>query len=289
MEKVNRVLIVDGMALLFRAYYATSYSGYIRRTKAGIPTNAIYGFLQYFFDAVKEFQPSHVVCCWDMGSQTFRSELYTHYKSNRPSPPDDLIPQFDLIKEVVADLGVPNIGLSGYEADDCIGTLALEFSKESDVFILTGDHDMLQLVSERVSVIIMKKGKANYMLYSLASLFEERSLLPHQVIELKAFMGDASDNYPGVRGIGEKTAHKLIQDYKTIQGVIDNIHLLPNSVRTKIELDLEMLHLSRKLAEIYLEVPVQCGLEESIWNVQHDIIMKRFVELEFESLMKLLG
>jgi 5'-3' exonuclease len=289
MEKTNKVLIVDGMALLFRAYYATSYSGYIRRTKTGIPTNAIYGFLQYFFDAVKEFQPSHVVCCWDMGSQTFRSELYKHYKSNRPAPPDDLIPQFDLVKEVVADLGVPNIGLLGYEADDCIGTLALEFSKESDVYILTGDHDMLQLVSDRVSVIIMKKGKANYRVYSLTTLFEERSLLPHQVIELKAFMGDTSDNYPGVRGIGEKTAHKLIQDYKTIQGVIDNIHQLPISVRKKIELDLEMLHLSRKLAEIHLEVPVQCGLEESIWNVQHDIIMKRFVELEFEGLMKLLG
>ncbi|MDB5055385.1 MAG: hypothetical protein JWM44_3435 [Bacilli bacterium] len=284
----HKVLIVDGMALLFRAYYATSYGGYIRKTKTGIPTNAIYGFLQYFFDAIKQFEPTHVVCCWDMGSKTFRTEIYDLYKSNRQAPPDDLIPQFDLVKQVVEDLGVPNIGLLGYEADDCIGTLALEFSKNSEVFILTGDHDMLQLINERTSVIIMKKGKSNYTVYNLALLWDERNLLPSQVVDLKGFMGDSSDNYPGVRGVGEKTAQKLINEFKSVEGVIDNIHLLPISLKKKIEIDLEMLHLSRKLAQIHLEVPVQCGFEESIWNVPRETIIKRFEQLEFEGLIKLL-
>lgn len=153
----GRVMIVDGMALLFRAFYATSYGGYIRKTKAGLPTNAVYGFLQYFFDAVSTFEPSHVVCCWDMGKGTFRTEKYDGYKSNRIDAPLELIPQFDLVKEVVAELGVPNIGLVGYEADDCIGTLASCYSGESEVYILTGDHDMLQLVNDNVKVVIMKK------------------------------------------------------------------------------------------------------------------------------------
>lgn len=110
-ETMGRVMLVDGMALLFRAFYATSYGGYIRKTKDGLPTNAVYGFLQYFFDAVSTFEPSHVVCCWDMGKGTFRTEKYDGYKSNRIEAPLELIPQFDLVKEVVAELGVPNIGL----------------------------------------------------------------------------------------------------------------------------------------------------------------------------------
>jgi 5'-3' exonuclease len=127
----NKVLLVDGMALLFRAFYATSYSGYIRKTRAGIPTNAIYGFIQYFFDAIQTFKPTHVVCCWDMGSTTFRTEQYDQYKANRMAAPEELIPQFELVKDVVQEMGVPNIGIAGFEADDCIGTLASRFGTDS--------------------------------------------------------------------------------------------------------------------------------------------------------------
>ncbi|KWX73211.1 5'-3' exonuclease [Paenibacillus jilunlii] len=288
-ETKERVMIVDGMALLFRAFYATAYGGYIRKTKAGLPTNAVYGFLQYFFDAVSTFEPSHVVCCWDMGKGTFRTEKYDGYKSNRIDAPLELIPQFDLVKEVVAELGVPNIGLAGYEADDCIGTLASCYSGESEVYILTGDHDMLQLVSDSVKVVIMKKGRSNYKVYDPAELLEERGLTPAQVIDLKGFMGDTSDNYPGVRGIGEKTALKLLTEYGTIEGVIENLHLLPKGVRAKIEADLDMLHLSRELAEIRCDVPVVCTLAECLWELQREKAARKFQELEFGSLMHLVG
>ncbi|CAH1053907.1 MULTISPECIES: 5'-3' exonuclease [Paenibacillus] len=288
-ETTGRVMLVDGMALLFRAFYATSYGGYIRKTKAGLPTNAVYGFLQYFFDAVSTFEPSHVVCCWDMGKGTFRTEKYDGYKSNRIEAPLELIPQFDLVKDVVAELGVPNIGLAGYEADDCIGTLASCYSENSEVYILTGDHDMLQLIDENVKVVIMKKGRSNYKVYDLAELLEEKGLTPRQVIDLKGFMGDTSDNYPGVKGIGEKTALKLLTEYSTVEGVIENLHLLPKGVRTKIEADLDMLHLSRELAEIRCDVPVVCELTEALWQLQRETAARKFQELEFGSLMHLIA
>lgn len=288
-ETTGRVMLVDGMALLFRAFYATSYGGYIRKTKAGLPTNAVYGFLQYFFDAVSTFEPSHVVCCWDMGKGTFRTEKYDGYKSNRIEAPLELIPQFDLVKDVVAELGVPNIGLAGYEADDCIGTLASCYSENSEVYILTGDHDMLQLIDENVKVVIMKKGRSNYKVYDLAELLEEKGLTPRQVIDLKGFMGDTSDNYPGVKGIGEKTALKLLTEYDTVEGVIENLHLLPKGVRTKIEADLDMLHLSRELAEIRCDVPVVCELTDALWQLQRETAARKFQELEFGSLMHLIA
>lgn len=288
-ETTGRVMLVDGMALLFRAFYATSYGGYIRKTKAGLPTNAVYGFLQYFFDAVSTFEPSHVVCCWDMGKGTFRTEKYSGYKSNRIEAPLELIPQFELVKEVVTGLGVPNIGLVGFEADDCIGTLASYFSEESEVYVLTGDHDMLQLVNDSVKVVIMKKGRSNYKVYDLAELLEDKGLTPLQVIDLKGFMGDTSDNYPGVKGIGEKTALKLLTEYGTVEGVIENLHLLPKGVRAKIEADLEMLHLSRDLAQIRCDVPIACTLAECLWELQRETAARKFEELEFGSLMHLIA
>jgi len=284
----NKLLLVDGMAVLFRAFYATSYSGYIRKTSSGLPTNAVYGFIQYFFDAVSTFEPTHIVCCWDMGSKTFRTEQYADYKGNRGEPPLELIPQFDLVKEVVAEMGIHNVGIVGYEADDCIGTLSRSLSSESEVYILTGDHDMLQLVSDRVKVAIMKKGKLNYAVYDPASLLSERGLTPSQVIDLKGFMGDTSDNYPGVKGIGEKIAMKLLQNYGTVEGVLDHLDQLPKGVRTKIEANLDMLHLSRDLARIRLDAPVTCALSECRWQLQRASAVRKFEELEFGGLVKIL-
>ncbi|PYI57458.1 5'-3' exonuclease [Paenibacillus flagellatus] len=284
------VLLVDGMALLFRAYYASSYSGYIKRTSAGLPTNAVHGFVKYMMDAVKRFRPTHVVCCWDMGSTTFRTEQYADYKGNRESPPDDLIPQFDLVKEVVDSFGVPNVGIRGYEADDCIGTLARHYAEEeAHVFVLTGDHDLLQVVSERVHVVIMKKGASNYAVYDEAALLEERGLTPRQIIELKGLTGDTSDNYPGVKGIGEKTALKLLAEYGDIDGILANLDSLTASVRKKIEASLDMLHLSRDLATIRCDTPVSCPIDDCVWAPDLLRLRAKFEELEFKGLAQQIG
>ncbi|GAE05704.1 DNA polymerase I [Paenibacillus sp. JCM 10914] len=283
------LLLVDGMALLFRAYYATASSGYIRRTKSGVPTNAIYGFLRYMWDAIDKFQPTHVACCWDMGSKTFRTEQFASYKGNRPEAPDDLIPQFSLVRDVTECLGIPNLGVVGYEADDCIGTLARRFGENMNVMVLSGDHDLLQLVSPTTSVIIMKKGHGNYMVYTPESLYAEKGLLPHQVIDVKGLMGDTSDNYPGVRGIGEKTAMKLIQEYESIDGILSNLDALAKGVRAKIEADMEMLHLSRTLAAIHCEVPMDCELDICVLSVDHERALTKLEELEMKSLGHLFG
>lgn len=287
-DSLPKVLLVDGMALLFRAFYATSYNGYIRKTSAGLPTNAVYGFIQYFFDAVRTFRPTHVICCWDMGSTTFRTEQFADYKGNRGEPPLELIPQFDLVKEVTRAMGILNVGVPGYEADDCIGTLAGKLSADADVYILTGDHDMLQLVNERVKVVIMKKGKLNYAVYDPELLWRERQLTPAQIVDLKGFMGDPSDNYPGVKGIGEKTAVKLLVDYGSIEGVLENLEQLPKGIRAKIEAGLDMLHLSRDLARIRLDAPVECGLADCRLRFRREAAARKFEELEFGGLLKLL-
>lgn len=289
MSGQRRYLLVDGMAILFRAYFATSFTGKIRRTSSGVPVNGVHGFVRYFVDAVQTYQPTHVICCWDMGSTTFRTEQYGDYKGNRPEAPEDLIPQFDLVKEVVSSFAVPNIGLIGYEADDCMGTLASQLGKEHEVIIVTGDHDMLQLVAEQVKVAIMKKGIGNYQLYTPQSLLEEKGLTPAQIIDVKGLMGDTADNYPGVKGIGEKTAYKLIQQFGSIDGLLANLHEISPTIKKKIDENLDMLHLSRKLATIHCEAPLgELDDEACLWCIDKQKVYDKFDELEFGSLSKLI-
>ncbi len=288
MEK-NRILLVDGMALLFRGFFATAFRGNFMKTSTGIPTNGIYQFLRYFVDAEKTYEPTHIICCWDMGSKTFRNEMYPEYKANRGAPPEELIPQFDLIKEVVGAFNIPNVGLENYEADDCIGTLSKVYSKTDEVIILTGDQDMLQLVDNNIHVSIMKKGQGNYEFYTMDNFFEKKGIYPHQVIDVKGLMGDTADNYPGVKGIGEKTALKLMKEYESIDGLLANMKDLSNGIRMKLNEHLDMLHLSRQLAEIKCDVPIQCELETALRRFEKEKIAAKLTALEFKSLDRLLG
>lgn len=283
------ILLVDGMALMFRAFYASAATGYIRRTKAGVPTNAVYGFMRYFWDAVQKFGPTHIACCWDLGSKTFRTEQFSAYKGNRADAPEELIPQFSMIREVMDSLGIPNVSSPGYEADDCIGTLAARFGQDMDVLVLTGDHDMLQLVSERTNVIIMKKGHGNYMVYTPEALLEEKRLAPGQIVDLKGLMGDTSDNYPGVRGIGEKTALKLVQEHGSVEGILANLDQLSKSVRAKIEADLDMLMLSRQLAAIRCDIELECDADACRFELNRAQVISKFEELEMASISAWMG
>ncbi len=252
----NRVLLVDGMALLFRHFYATSLHNQFMYNSKGIPTNGIQGFVRHIFTAINEINPSHVAVCWDMGQSTFRNDMYTDYKQNRPAPPEELIPQFDYVKEISDQFGFINVGMTNYEADDVIGTLAKTFSDNNEVHIITGDKDLLQCINYNVEVWLIKKGFNIYNRYTLARFNEEYQLNPQQLIDIKAFMGDSADGYPGVKGIGEKTALKLIQTYGSVENVLSNIDQLTPAQRKKIEADKDNLTLSKRLAEIYTEVPL---------------------------------
>lgn len=287
-ENKPSLMLVDGMALLFRAYFATAVHGQFMINSKGVPTNGVYGFVKHFLTAVSSFNPSHVAVCWDMGSKTFRTEMYDGYKANRPDAPVELIPQFNLVKEVVDAFDVPNIGLEGYEADDCIGTIAKSVGEKASVKILTGDQDILQLIDEHISVVLLQKGYGNYLVHTKDTFFEEKGIHPKQMIDLKAFMGDTSDNYPGVKGIGEKTALKLLQTYDHIEGVLGNLDKLTKGQRTKIEQDLEMLHLSRQLAEIKCDVPISCELNEANFRLNREKVLEKFTEVEFRGLDRFL-
>ena len=230
--------------------------------------------MKHLLTAMQAIEPTHIVTCWDMGSTTFRTESFSNYKANRAAPPEELIPQFDLVQEMTAKLSVPVIGMKGYEADDCIGTLAKQYCNEAEVYILTGDTDLLQLVDKNVTVMLLRKGIGNYEYYTREN-YGRKGVEPWQIVHAKAFMGDTSDNYPGVKGIGEKTAYKLIQEHGTVATVLENVASLTKAQRTKIESDLENLNISLQLAQIHCEVPISCSLEEGLHTIDEEKL--RFV------------
>ncbi|TFE03036.1 5'-3' exonuclease [Jeotgalibacillus salarius] len=261
---MKHVLLIDGMALLFRSFFATAVTNQFMYNQKGLPTNGVQGFIKHSVTAANMIQPSHVAICWDMGKETFRNEAFSLYKSNRNAPPEELIPQFDLVKEIAKQLDFHNVGVKGYEADDCIGTIARGES-EGKVSIVSGDKDLLQLLSPTVDVWLIKKGFGTYDTYNLDRFITEYEITPKQFIDVKGLMGDTSDGYPGVKGIGEKTAFKLIREFGSIEQILENIDRLTPGQRNKIKEDQQMLHVSRNLAEIHCDVPIE-GAFTKEWN-----------------------
>lgn len=252
----KKILLIDGMALLFRHFFATSLHKQFMRNSLGTPTNGVQGFVRHVFTAINEIQPTHVAVCWDMGKSTFRNDMFDGYKQNRPAPPDELIPQFDYVKEVSNQFGFVNIGVQNFEADDVIGTLAEAYSDQNQVYIVTGDKDILQCINPNVEIWLTKKGFNIYNRYTLNRFQNEYGLNPTQLVDVKAFMGDTADGYSGVKGIGEKTAIKLIQSYGSVESVIDALDQLTPGQRNKIETDMNNLKLSKTLAKIHTQVPL---------------------------------
>ncbi|MBC1520569.1 5'-3' exonuclease [Listeria aquatica] len=265
-NKQPNLLVIDGMALLFRAFYATAVTNQFMYNEKGMPTNGVQGMMRHIFAAVRQNNPTHTVICWDMGSKTFRNELFDGYKAGRKAPPEEMIPQFDLAKEVADAFGFMNLGVAGFEADDCIGTITSKLTPDLSTTVLSGDKDLLQLIDVQNDVWIMQKGYGNYKRYDEATFFAEMGVTPRQFIDVKALMGDTSDGYPGVRGIGEKTALKLIQEFESIEGVLENIELLKPGQQKKILEDQEMLALSRKLARIHTDVPLELDYDRMLYR-----------------------
>ena len=258
---MKKVIMVDGNNLLFRSYYATAYSGNLMKNSKGFPTNGLFGFVNMINKIIKEENPEYMVVAFDKG-KTFRNEIFKEYKEGRIEMPDDLRLQFPIAKEILASLGIKALELDNYEADDIIGAYANYCDRDDHYqgLIISSDKDLLQLISNQVEIKLLKQ--KDYIRYDLESFIKEYQINPVNVVDLKALQGDSSDNIPGVKGIGEKTALKLIQEYQSLDGVYQNIEKISGKVKEKLEQDKENAYLSYQLAKIEKEPPFQINIEE---------------------------
>lgn len=282
-------LIIDGNSIMNRAFYGVSAR--MTSSYTGIHTNAIYGFLNIYWMLLEKLNPSYVAVSFDLNKPTFRHEMYKEYKGTRKGMPDELREQMPVIKEVLYAMNIPIIELETYEADDILGTVS-NINTKNGIFtyILTGDKDSLQLISNTTSIVLptTKSGKTEYTIYTPEVLMEKQGISPYQVIHVKSLMGDTSDNIPGVKGIGEKTAYSLIKKYETLENIYENIDTLDITAKTKEKLinDREMAYLSKTLATINKEVPIKLVYEDCILSdVNLEKIYELFKKLEFHKFM----
>ena len=283
---MEKIILVDGNNLLFRSYYATAYSGNFMKNSKGFPTNALYGFTNMINKIINEECPTYMIVAFDKG-KTFRHEKYEQYKDGRIEMPDELKVQFPLAKELLTNMGIKYYECDNYEADDIIGTFAKYCDEEEDFIgtIVSSDKDLLQLISHDVDIKLLKQ--KDYIRYNEKSFKEAYGIEPINIIDLKALMGDSSDNIPGVKGIGEKTALKLLHDYKTLNGVYDNLDKLTPKMREKLENDKDNAYMSYDLATIYKEVPMEISIPDiKLKNKNSDKLNEMYKELEFYSFLK---
>lgn len=287
-EKEQSLLIIDSFALLFRGYFSTALQGNFMLNSKGLYTNGIYQFTRYMLDAIKRFKPTHVACAFDMGKSTFRNELYAAYKANRDEPPLELIPQFDKLRDLVDGFDIPCLGIVGYEADDVIGSLAKQYAERGvQVRILTGDGDSYQLIDERVEVAMLRKGFGNYEIVGLDNLFEVSGVRrPEQIIEMKALMGDSSDNIPGCPNVGPKTAQKLLAEYGTVDGVYAHIDEIKGKLQERLITHKEQIYLSRELATIRTDLTIDCPPERCVYGWDRDKLVKVLEDFEFGTIIR---
>ncbi len=218
---MKKMLLIDGNNMLFKAYHATSY-GMMMKTSNGIPTNAVYGFVMMIEKALSMIQPDEVLVAWDSGKPTFRHQVYEAYKGTRKEVDQELIVQMPMAREYLDAAGIYRYEEDGIEADDIIGTMAKRYPDHT-IHILSSDKDLWQLIDPTTNVYVMKKGLSEIEVIDEAKLMETKGITPAQIIDLKALMGDSSDNIPGVKGVGEKTALKLLADYQTVDNVYEHL------------------------------------------------------------------
>lgn len=289
---MEKFLIIDGNSILNRAFYGLA--GARMTTSEGLHTNAIFGFLNIYYMIIEKFTPNYVAVAFDLKAPTFRHKMYEEYKGTRKGMPDELKEQVPIIKEVLRAMNIPIFEIEGYEADDILGTIASlnEKNTSRDIFtyILTGDRDSYQLISSKTSIIFpsTKMGKTDYTVYTPEVLMQEKGIEPYQVVDIKSLMGDASDNIPGVKGIGEKTAYTLIGKYTTLDNLYKNIDNLDASTKIieKLRNDEEMARLSYTLATINREVPITLDYEATrITDVNKEALYPLFKKLSFNKFL----
>jgi DNA polymerase-1 len=285
-----RLFLVDGSAYIFRAFFAIPPT---LKNSAGLPTNAIFGFTNILLKFLKQYQPEYVAVALDAGRETFRNEMFAGYKGNRPEAPADLIPQFPYFRKVLDALNLPSLELPGYEADDIIATLCERFSGQGcELVVVSSDKDLMQLVTNGVKLLDSAKDRW----IGKDEVNEKFGVAPEQVIEVMGLMGDAVDNIPGVKGIGEKTASALIQQFQTLENLfahLDEIEQMKlrgaSRLRKILEAGKNDAFLSRDLARVKRDVPLGTRLEE-LRFAGFDLDKSRalFTELEFSNLIKLI-
>ena len=282
-----KLMIVDGNSIVNRAFYG------IRplTTKEGIPTNAIYGFLNILFKVRDEKKPDYLTVAFDVSRKTFRNEMFSDYKANRKGMPDDLAKQMPYLKEVLSALNIPYLEKEGYEADDIIGTVSKKCEENNIACeILTGDRDDLQLCSDLTTVLLVttKGGKTETVDFTPAGVMLKYEVNPKEFIDLKGLMGDSSDNIPGVAGVGEKTATDLIKEFKSIENIYANIESdkIKASVKKKLIADEKMAYLSKELATINVNVPIDLSFDDFKIKSPKEDAIELFEKLEFLSFIK---
>lgn len=286
---MKKLILVDGNNLLFRSYYATAYSGAIMRNSKGFPTNALYGFVSMMHKIIEEENPEYIAVAFDVG-KNFRAAKYAFYKDGRKETPEDLIKQMPYARKVLDALGIRYFELAPYEADDIIGTFTKKVLEDDNfnATIVSSDKDLLQLINEQVDIKLLKQ--KGHIRYNPITFFAEYKIEPINVIDLKALAGDASDNIPGVKGIGEKTALNLLSTYKTIEGIYENIDSIKGKTQEKLIADKDMAFISKEIATIYQEVPLEINsLEELKYTPneeENDCLVALYEELEFYSFLK---
>ncbi len=282
---MKKIILVDGNNLMFRSYYATAYTGNFMKNSKGDPTNALYGFVSMINKIIEEEKPEYMVVAFDIG-KNFRHEKYEQYKAGRIETPEELKVQMPKAKVLLDAMGIKHIEVENYEADDIIGTISKMAydDKEFDALIVSSDKDLLQLINEEVEVKLLKtKG---YIRYNPDSFEADYGIKPIRMIDLKALMGDPSDNVPGVKGIGEKTALKLLQEYGTLENIYENINRIKGALHDKLVNDKEKAFFSKDICTICLEVPIKEKLEDLKYSGPTDKLEEIYTDLEFYSLLK---
>ena len=283
---MKKIVLVDGNNLLFRSYYATLYTGNIMRNKDGFPTNGVYGFVNMINKIVNDEKPEYMMVAFDIG-KTFRHEKYERYKDGRKETPDDLKVQFPIAKKILAAMGIKYLECAGYEADDIIGTVSMwcEKDPEYEALIVSSDKDLLQLISDETTVKLLKT--KDYIMMDRKTFNETYGFEPIHMIDLKALMGDASDNIPGVRGIGEKGAIKLVSEYTTIENIYANINNIKGATQTKLIEGKDDAYYSKDLVTIYREVPLDVSFDDLKYkNCNIEELTNIYKDLGFYSLLK---
>lgn len=283
---MKKVILVDGNNLLFRSYFATAYTGNTMRNSKGFPTNGLYGLVNMLNKIIREEKPEYMLVAFDKG-KTFRHEKYLDYKGGRNETPDDLKKQFSVAKKLVPLMGIKCFEIDNYEADDIIGTyskMAL-IDPEFETTIVSSDKDLLQLINEETEVKLLKQ--KDYIRMNEETFIDTYGIKPIRMIDLKGLMGDASDNIPGVKGIGEKTALKLLQEYDSLENVYDNIDNIKGATKQKLIDGKESAFMSKDIATIYNEVPVTYSLKELKYDGP-DVngLREIYSDLEFYSFLK---